>query len=215
MLGSEHEHGEGATGAQREQDLASTAELLGRVRGGDLGAREELFSRYLPLLRRWAHGRLPVTSRALSDTDDLVQVTLIRALSRLKDFEPRREGAFLAYLRRILLNALRDEIRRSVHRRGDEALTEEIEDTRPSLLEETIGREAIASYEAALAALPEAQQEAIILRIEFGYTHAEIAQAVGSPSANAARMLVSRALVRLSEMMSEPGGRAMRETSER
>ncbi len=42
------------------------------------------------------------------------------------------------------------------------------------------------------------------MRIEFGYTYPEIAEALGRPSANAARMAVSRALLRLGEVI---GGR--------
>jgi RNA polymerase sigma-70 factor (ECF subfamily) len=155
------------------------------------------------MLKRWAHGRLPGSARGMVETDDLVQVTLIRALDHVKEFEPRREGAFLAYLRRILLNALRDEIRRSVRRPAEERLPDDLADQRPSLLEQVIGREAVESYEAALAALTEAQQEAVILRIEFGFGYQQIAEAVGSPSANAAQMTVSRALVRLAEALEE------------
>src|SRR6476660_6142279 len=97
--------------ARPASDLESTTTLLNRVREGDEAARERLLARYLPLLKRWAHGRLPRYARDLSETDGLVQVTWIRALSRAGEFESRREGAFLAYLWRILLNALRDEIR--------------------------------------------------------------------------------------------------------
>ena len=192
------------TGAASPQssDLESTADLLTRVRGGDAAARERLVAHYLPMLGKWAHGRLPAGARALVETDDLVQVTLIRALDHIGEFEPRHEGAFLAYLRRILLNELRDEIRRSV-RRPVEKLSENLADERPTLLEQAIGRDAMESYEAALASLPEAQQEAVILRIEFGLSYQEIAAAVGSPSANAARMMVSRSLVRLAESLEE------------
>src|SRR5947208_16437739 len=80
----------------------STVTLLQRIRAGDLGAREHLLGRYLPLLRRWAHGRLPVYARALDDTDDLVQITLLRSLKHLDQFEAERSGAFLAYLRQTL-----------------------------------------------------------------------------------------------------------------
>jgi RNA polymerase sigma-70 factor (ECF subfamily) len=74
-------------------------------------------------------------------------------------------------------------------------------DRSPTLLDEIIGRETIEAYEAALAALPETHQEAVILRLEFGYSYPQIAEATGSPSSNAARMTVSRALLRLSEEM--------------
>jgi RNA polymerase sigma-70 factor (ECF subfamily) len=190
-------------GSPPGESVESTAELLGRVRGGDTAARERLVAQYLPVLKRWAHGRLPASARGMVETDDLVHVTLIRALDHVTEFEPRREGAFLAYLRRILLNALRDEIRRSVRRPAEERLADDLADERPSLLELTIGREAVESYEAALTSLTEAQQEAVILRIEFGFGYQKIAEAVGSPSANAAQMMVSRALVRLAEALEE------------
>jgi len=184
-------------------DLETTSELLTRVRSGDTAARERLVARYLPMLKRWAHGRLPASARGMVETDDLVQVSLIRVLNHLGDFEPRHEGAFLAYLRRILLNALRDEIRRSVRRPAGEPLPEDLADGQPSLLEQAMGREAVESYEAALMSLTEAQQEAVILRIEFGYDYQRIADAIGSPSAKAAHMVVSRALLRLAQALAE------------
>jgi len=182
--------------------LEATAVLLRRVRAGDSAAREQLLARYLPILQRWAHGRLPANARGLVDTSDLVQVTLVRTLGQLDHFEPRREGAFLAYLRQTLLNLLRNEIRRSAGRASAPVPVELAED-RASLLDQVIGKQVIEDYEAGLASLPETMQEAIILRLEFGFSHREIAEAVGSPTANAARMLVSRAMVRLAKAMNE------------
>jgi RNA polymerase sigma factor (sigma-70 family) len=182
--------------------LDSTAVLIGRAKAGDAGAVEALAARYLPLLQRWAHGRLPSGARGLVETGDLVQLTLVRALGHLDTFEPRGEGAFLAYLRRSLMNLLRNEIRRSVNH-PTHPMPEDIRDERMSLLEQVIGKEVIDAYEAGLATLPEAMQEAIILRLEFGFGYREIAAAIGSPSTNAARMLVSRAMVKLSKTMDE------------
>ena len=181
--------------------LDSTAVLIGRVKAGDSDAREQLVARYHPLLMRWAQGRLPSGSRGLADTSDLVQVTLLRVLDRLGEFEPRREGAFLAYLRQALMNHLRNEIRRSVHD-PKQHISEDHADNGVPLIEELIGREVMEAYETGLATLPETMQEAIILRLEFGFSHREIADAIGSPSANAARMLVSRALEKLAKAMS-------------
>ena len=180
--------------------VESTATLLERVRGGDRMARENLVRRYLATLLRWGHGRLPVHARDLSDTQDIVQVTLLKALDHVGSFEPRREGAFLAYLRRIMLNAIREEIRRSTRRPSGEPISEEL----PAPRDFAVEQDTFDAYEKALATLPEDQQEAVILRVEFGYTHQEIADAVGSPSANAARMMVARALVRLAEAMGGP-----------
>ncbi len=182
--------------------LDSTAALIHRVKSGDADAREQLAARYHPMLMRWAHGRLPSSARGMAETADLVQVTLLRVLDRMGSFEPRREGAFLVYLRRTLMNLLRNEIRRS-HQDPRQGVDESIEDERASLIEEIVSREVIASYEAALAELPETMREAVVLRLEFGFSHREIADAIGSPSPNAARMLVSRALERLSRAMDQ------------
>lgn len=177
--------------------------LLERVRGGDARAREALVARFLPALRRWAHGRLPAGARGLADTDDLVQVSLLRALDRVDAFEARREGAFLAYLRRILLNAVRDEVRRARRRPAEPMADLDPAEDAPSQLERQVGREVMETYEAALARLTPAQQEAVILRLEFGYGYAQVAEAMGRTTANAARMLVSRALVDLARAMEE------------
>jgi RNA polymerase sigma-70 factor (ECF subfamily) len=146
---------------------------------------------------------LPPQARGLADTDDLVQVTLVKALGKIETFEPRREGAFLAYLRQILINQLRDLLRKSARRPQAEALPENLAQSGPSPLEAAIGSERLEKYERALASLSEKQREAVILRLEMGFTHAEVAEAIGSPSWNAARMMVVRALVRLAEVMDE------------
>ena len=95
----------------------TTLDLLARVHGGDPAAMGELIARYLPGLRRWTSGRLPAWARKASDTDDLVQETLIKAFQKLGDFDYRGEGALLAYLRQAILNRIRSEIR-SARRRS-------------------------------------------------------------------------------------------------
>ncbi len=86
-----------------------------------------------------------------------------------------------------------------------EALHEEHAAAGPSPLEEAIGRDVLESYEAGLSHLEEDQQVAVMLRIELGFTHQQIAEALGSPSGNAARMVIARAVVRLAEAMDEHG----------
>lgn len=183
--------------------LESTTELLAQVRAGDQEALERLLRLYGPLLTRWAHGRLPATSRGLSDTEDLVQITLIRVLGKLETFEVRHPGAFLAYLRRGLLNNLRNEIRHASHRPRGEPPDEQMPAPGPSPLEQTIGVRAMEAYESALELLTDDQKAAVTLRIEMGCRHEEIASLLDKPSANAARMLVARGLVRLAELIDE------------
>ncbi|REJ80271.1 MAG: sigma-70 family RNA polymerase sigma factor [Acidobacteria bacterium] len=184
-------------------ELASTAVLVSRIQAGDLEAREELFQRSLPLLRRWAHGRLPPYARNTAETDDLVQVTLQRAINQLGSFEVRHEGAFLAYLRRIFLNTVRDEIRRYGRSPDFVEVAPSLGDDAPSAVERILGKQKLERYEAALAALPEEHREAVILRVEFGMQFDEIARALERPSANAARMTVTRALAKLAEALDE------------
>ena len=71
-----------------------------------------------------------------------------------------------------------------------------------------IGQEALERYEAALARLRPEDREAIIIRVELGCPYAEVAAALGKPSAAAAHMAVSRALIRLAEEMSRVSPRA-------
>lgn len=182
--------------------LDSTAVLLERMRDGDSAARERLFARVLPMLTRWAHARLPARARDLAETDDLVQVALTRALGRLDEFDARREGAFLAYLREILRNLVRDEVRR-VRSRLTETIGESVEDPRPSPLEQTVHVDVLQRYERSLETLTPEAREAVLLRFEFEYSYPQIAEALGKPSPDAARMMVGRALVELARHMRE------------
>jgi RNA polymerase sigma-70 factor (ECF subfamily) len=178
-----------------------TVDLVERAKRGDAEALNLLFARYLPPLRRWASGRLPRWSRDLTDTDDLVQETAIRAVKRMPSFEARHEGALQAYLRQAIANRIKDEVRR--HQRTPEAveLQDNQSDQGASPLELAIGREAVERYEAALERLRPEDREAIVARFELERSYQEIAIALGKPSADAARMAVSRALLKLAEEM--------------
>lgn len=183
--------------------LTTTSVLLDRARAGDDSAAEDLLARYLPVLNRWAHGRLGPGERGLVDTVDLVQMTLIKAVRNLQGFHSHEKGAFFAYLRRILLNTIRDEVRKAVRRPRGPAIEDHVPDDTPSPLEIVLGRERLRLYEDALARLPEPQQELLILRLEFGQTHAEVAAALGLPSADAARMKIARAILKLEASIRE------------
>jgi RNA polymerase sigma-70 factor (ECF subfamily) len=180
----------------------SSFELLLDAKRGNQAALEKLCSRYLPRLRRWAHGRLPSSSRGLLDTDDLAQEVLYRAVGHIDTFEPRHEGAFQGYLRQMLLNRVRDEVRRVRRRPGSEPLDEDHTGHDPSPLELAIGQQALERYEAALTRLKPQERELVIARVELGFSSTEIAELFGKPTAAAAHMAVSRATVRLAEEMS-------------
>lgn len=181
--------------------LESTLDLVDRSRSGDAAARNRLIQRYLPLLTRWAHGRLPHSARDLSETADLVQVTLLRAFQNLPAFDVQGPGAFFGYLRHIMTNLLRDEMRRVGRRPLMAELDEHLEEPQASPLANSITVETLRAYEMALAQLAQDQRELVVMRVEMGLGHEDIAQLTGSPSPNAARMRVARALADLARLM--------------
>ena len=182
--------------------LESTATLLAKVRNGDGSARERLCAFYLPILTKWAHGKLPSYARNISETDDMVQTCLINALDKLDQFVPMHEGAFLAYLRKILLNNIRLEIRKLSNKVTHTDFQDNLQNPQASQHEIAVGNEVIERYERALTRMDPTSREAVILRVEFGYTFAETATAMNFSSANAARMKISRALLQLANNMS-------------
>ncbi|MBK9240488.1 MAG: sigma-70 family RNA polymerase sigma factor [Acidobacteria bacterium] len=189
------------TPPQMDDSWDSTLTLLTRARAGDEQALNDLFARYLPTLQRWASGRLPQWARDMAETQDLVQETLVQTFKKIDGFEHRGEGALHAYLRQAVMNKIRDELRRAGRRPAPESLPEGAPDPGLSPLEAAIGVEAVERYEAALQRLSEAERELIVARVEMGLTYAELADAVGKPSPDAARMALGRALVRLAEEM--------------
>lgn len=185
-------------------DVESTVTLIDRARRGDEAALERLFARHLKPLRRWASGRLPRWARDLTDTDDLVQDTLLQTFKRMEDFEPRGAGALQAYLRQAVLNRIRDELRRKARRPAMADLDDVdamVTDACRSPLEEAIGHEVVERYERALQRLRPEEREALIARLELGCSYEELAEALGKPTADAARKAAKRALVRLAEEM--------------
>ena len=186
-----------------DRSWESTLSLLTRARGGDEEALEELFARYVPLLRRWAAGRLPRPLRDLTDTPDLVQDTMLQVFKKIEGFEHRGEGAFHAYLRQVVMNRIRNEIRNAGRRPQRIELDDNAPDERLSPLEAAIGGEAIERYETALQRLPEDDRELVVARVELGLTYSEVAEAAGKPSSDAARMAVTRAIARLIEVMAD------------
>jgi len=179
----------------------TTVELLELAKGGDPQALDRLLERCVPALRRWAHGRLPPTARSLNDTADIVQDTVMSAMRHLEVFESRHQGALQAYLRRAVMNRIRDVIRHHKRRPEVSGLSEELQDEATSPLEAAIGAENLERYESALERLKPPDREAIIGRLEMLYSYEELATVLNRPSAAAARMAVTRAMKRLAEEM--------------
>ena len=188
-----------------DQRVDTTFVLLQRAKGGSRDALDSLFARHIPLLRRWATGRLPRWVRDIADTSDLVQETMIQTFKRVEAFEPRGEGALQAYLRQAVLNRIRNEFRSKARKPPIEDLDERIASDHTSPLEAAMRQEQLDRYDAAMARLTEHERDLIVARLELGLTYEEIADALKKPSWNAARMATARALVRLAEELKGDG----------
>lgn len=169
--------------------------LLIRAQRGDATAMGALVSRYLPRLRRWAHGRLPQWVRRGADTSDVVQDALTATLRNLDSFEPHSRHALACYLRAAVRNRIRD-----AHRRGKWRF-ESIEPADPEQCGATAfdrlrSKELASRYRAAVGRLSPADRDLIVGHIELDYSHAQLAHMTGR-SPNAARMALKRAVERL------------------
>ena len=184
-----------------------TIELVIKAREGDRMAVEALLQRSIPSLRRFAHGRLPAAARGTLDTGDLVQETVLHVLRKLDTFMPLHVGAMQAYLRRSVLNRIRDEVRRIGRHPASTELPEDMPSEEPSPEEQAVRKEAISQYFEALGVLTSRDRQLVVARIEAQWTYAEIAKHFGIPSADAARMAVTRALGRLLDTVRNRPGR--------
>ena len=182
-------------------DVTSSFSLLLRARGGDEAARDELCARYLPRLRRWAHGRLPVWAREHLDTEDIVQDALMKSFQRLDSFTPEHEGAFCAYVCQALRNRVRDALRRAARRPAGRPLSVD----EPATIRRRSSRRSAASCSTDTTthcsgcANPSASSS--IARVELGLDYAEIAGLSGRTTLAAARVAVEPGALRLAAEM--------------
>jgi RNA polymerase sigma factor (sigma-70 family) len=176
-------------------------ELFRRARAGDSQALNRLFARYLPQLRRFAQHRVPGWARNGVDTGDLVQETFLRTIRHLRVLEPRGDGALFRYLRRALLNRIRNQFRFGSRHPAPVEIDDTYVDSRPSPLDIAIDRDDRQRYAAALQQMRSLDRDAIVGRIELGYSYEQLALVLNKPTAEAARLAVRRALLRLGELM--------------
>ena len=185
----------------------STSEqhLLERARRGSDSAIGVLFERHRSWLRRWARGRLPRTVRGAIDTSDLVQDTLQRTFARLTSFKSRQAKALRVYLRRAVENRIRDELRRATFRQGVILPTDPVpaSDAAAPQLRHVIDEETWGRYLDAVKRLPDRDRRLIVGRAELGYNSAQLAFLERLSSPAVARVMLRRAVLRLSALMAD------------
>jgi RNA polymerase sigma factor (sigma-70 family) len=180
----------------------SSMDLIKRAQRGDRSALSALLIRHVPILRRWAHGRLPRWARAFGDTADLVQDAIVNTIKRLDQFDARGEKALQGYLRLAVHNRILDVIRRAeIKTRAGEVTGEEPDTSQPSPLALAITAQEQERYRAALRRLKPEDQTLIVGRLELGYSYEQLALVMGKSTPDAARVALRRSLARLVDEM--------------
>ena len=190
-----------STHTMSEAQVDQSVTLLLKAQAGDNDALNQLLTRYLPRLQRWARGKLPWGLRTMLDTGDLVQDAVVNALPHLDKLEIRTERALFYYLQRAVKNHVIDLQKRARRRPARAEMPECFPAAGISPQEAAIGAEELERYERALASMKNDDRQAIVLRVDRGLAYEEIATQLGKPSADAARMAVTRAIVRLAARM--------------
>ena len=175
--------------------------------------------RYRHYLRFLAGCHLDPRLRGKVDPSDLVQQTLLEAHEKRDQFRGDGEAEYLAWLRRTLANNLADALRhwqadkRAVARERslEEALAHSSDRLERWLVaEEASPGEAAERHEravqlaGALAELPEANSEALVLRYWQGWSLAQIADHLGR-TPDAAAGLLKRGLQQLRTLLQDEG----------
>jgi RNA polymerase sigma-70 factor (ECF subfamily) len=173
-------------------------QLMVALAAGDRQALARLITRFGPGLRRFLAGMLDRADEA----EDLAQETFLRVWRAADRYDPL-QAAPATWIYRIALRLAIDRNRRQGFRRflGLEAAPEPLEDA-PGAHDQLAGRQALALARQGLAALPERQRRALLLRAVAGMTTAEIAATL-DVSPGAVEQLLVRARAGLRAQMGE------------
>jgi RNA polymerase sigma-70 factor (ECF subfamily) len=152
---------------------ASDEALLVLYANGDRAAARVLTLRLTPRVLGYA-ARLLSGDRA--EAEDMAQEAMLRLWKVAPDWR-QGEARVSTWLYRVVTNLCTDRLR-ARHRRGTSALDDapEVADAAPAAVLGLIEAQRLTALEAALAALPERQRQAVVLRHIEGLTNPEIAE---------------------------------------
>jgi RNA polymerase sigma-70 factor, ECF subfamily len=194
---------------------STPSQLIARARLGDdaaLGTLLELYRNYLRLVARSLIG---VALRVKAEPSDLIQETFLKAHREFAGFKGQGEHELIAWLRRILATTLADHVKhhrrkgRDLQRqesldqlleRSDAAVHRALASHSVSPSNGAVRREQAVLLADAVDRLPPDYREVFILRTLEHVPLEEIAARMGR-SEGAVRMLWTRAVVRLNEML--------------
>lgn len=158
-------------------DDAPDEALLVLYANGDPGAARVLAMRLVPRLLAYA-ARLLGGDRA--EAEDVVQETMLRLWKMAPDWRSG-EAKVATWAFRVATNLCTDR-RRALGRRGPVGLDDaapEVPDAAPGVEAALMANDRLSALEQALAALPERQRQAVVLRHIEGLANPEIAAIMG------------------------------------
>ena len=194
---------------QRPESLRS---LISRVRTGcDPDARSELIERYYPVVQRIVHKELGGQLRrrrpwlaAMFSTGDVVQDVFLAVIREVDGIRCEQEGALITYLSQAVRTRLIDAVRfheaerRDARRvRGEQEGLLDPVSSQPTPSTAAALSEQLEAFEGALSSLSARDRDLIILRLEASTPFAAIADALGMPTADAARKAFAAAQARM------------------
>ena len=186
MDSSVSSHPSSSPSSRSAEDLA----LVQRILAGDASAEREFYEANVDGVYRLAY-------RMTSDPElarDFTQEAFVRAFNRLEQF--RGEAAVSTWLRRVAMSVIMNGLERTRGRQARETSLEEVEAEAPPMAMESL--ELHERLSNAIAALPVSQRGVIMMHDIEGFTHQEIADALGiTVSSSKVRLFRARAQLRL------------------
>jgi RNA polymerase sigma-70 factor (ECF subfamily) len=151
--------------------MIETRRLVEQARRGDAGAFERLVREFY----RAAYATAVARTGNAMDAEDVVQESFMTALERLDECDPDRFGAWLLTIVRNRAHNVRERERVRAAEPIDTVTPASSERTDRAVQQHELG----AALTKALATLPEAQRDVVLLHDLEGWKHREIAKSLG------------------------------------
>ena len=175
----------------------SESELALRASKGDADAFSSLYEQYFDRIYRYVFFK---TSH-VAEAEDLTERVFLKAWEAMARYR-ERGGGFRTWLYRIAHNTVIDYHRTKKDTIALQDVSQPLAETAPLPEQVLVKQEEIEQLHAAIAQLPDEQQQILILRFVEGISHSEVAAIVGK-SEGACRVVQCRALAALHEILEQ------------
>jgi RNA polymerase sigma-70 factor (subfamily 1) len=192
--------------------------LFRQAQAGELTAFDRLFGRYYNRVHAIVRARLGPGLRRELESDDILNEAMIQAIQGFDKFEVSSKSKLIALFAGIVENRIKAAARHARAAKRNRAVERALDHVQTSLSNGSIRLEPIADtslpiekaakgeqrsrLHEAMAQLSDDQRRAIALREYAEASWQEIAEELGQPTPDAARMFHARALVQLKKLMS-------------